>query len=76
MRLVRVLQLRNTFLGDSLTEEIVSLFHLRYLMIRTNVKTIPLSWVNLELCLLKWIMESYSTTTRNIGTVKIETCEH
>ncbi|KAG5615491.1 hypothetical protein H5410_015315 [Solanum commersonii] len=43
MRLVRVLQLGNTFLGDSLMKEIGSLLHLRFLKIQTEVKSIPLS---------------------------------
>ncbi|KAH0756935.1 hypothetical protein KY290_020428 [Solanum tuberosum] len=48
MRLIRVLQLGNIILGDSLVEEIGSLFHLRFLSIQAYMKAIPLSWVNLQ----------------------------
>ncbi|XP_055836334.1 putative late blight resistance protein homolog R1B-17 isoform X2 [Solanum dulcamara] len=48
LRLLRVLQLGNTVLGDSLIEEIGSLFHLRFLKIQTDVKALPLSWLNLQ----------------------------
>ncbi|KAG5608457.1 hypothetical protein H5410_019738 [Solanum commersonii] len=48
MRLVRVLQLGNIILGDSLVEEIGSLFHLRFLSIQAYMKAIPLSWVHLQ----------------------------
>ncbi|KAG5608445.1 hypothetical protein H5410_019726 [Solanum commersonii] len=47
--LVRVLQLDSIELKDSLMEEIGSLFHLRFLRIRTgDVKAIPVSWLNLQ----------------------------
>ncbi|WMV23026.1 hypothetical protein MTR67_016411 [Solanum verrucosum] len=47
--LVRVLQLDNIVLDDSLMEEIGSLFHLRFLRIHTrDVKAIPVSWLNLQ----------------------------
>ncbi|KAH0747688.1 hypothetical protein KY285_009345 [Solanum tuberosum] len=47
--LARVLQLDRVMLEDSLMEEIGSLFHLRFLRIRTlDVKAIPLSWLNLQ----------------------------
>ncbi|KAG5608448.1 hypothetical protein H5410_019729 [Solanum commersonii] len=49
MRLVRVLQLDDIVLKDSLIEEIGSLFHLRFLRIYTqDVKAIPVSWLNLQ----------------------------
>ncbi|KAH0692234.1 hypothetical protein KY285_019331 [Solanum tuberosum] len=48
MRLVRVLQLDDIFLGDSLIEEIGSLFHLRFLSIWANMEAIPVSWMNLQ----------------------------
>ncbi|KAK4720596.1 hypothetical protein R3W88_010829 [Solanum pinnatisectum] len=48
LRLVRVLQLDDIVLEDSLIEEIGSLFHLRFLSIRANIKAIPMSWVNLR----------------------------
>ncbi|WMV54231.1 hypothetical protein MTR67_047616 [Solanum verrucosum] len=47
--LARVLQLDRVMLEDSLMEEIGSLFHLRFLRIRTlDVKAMPLSWLNLQ----------------------------
>ncbi|KAH0681842.1 hypothetical protein KY289_019594 [Solanum tuberosum] len=48
MRLVRVLQLDDIVLEDSLMEEIGSLFHLRFLRIQADIKAIPVSWVNLQ----------------------------
>ncbi|KAL3370045.1 hypothetical protein AABB24_007198 [Solanum stoloniferum] len=60
--LVRVLQLDNIFLNDSLTEEIGSLFHLRFLRIRTrDVKAIPVSWLNLQNLETLFIKTGYST---------------
>nr|XP_025886222.1 putative late blight resistance protein homolog R1B-17 [Solanum lycopersicum] len=47
--LVRVLQLDDIILEDSLIEEIGSLFHLRFLSIQTaDVIAIPVSWLNLQ----------------------------
>ncbi|XP_055836320.1 putative late blight resistance protein homolog R1B-16 isoform X2 [Solanum dulcamara] len=48
LRLLRVLELGNTVLGESLAEEIGSLFHLRFLRIQAYINAIPLSWVNLQ----------------------------
>uniref|UniRef100_M1CVN3 Hero resistance protein 1 homologue n=1 Tax=Solanum tuberosum TaxID=4113 RepID=M1CVN3_SOLTU len=48
LRLLRVLQLDSIILEYSLVEEIGSLFHLRLLRIWASIKSIPLSWVNLQ----------------------------
>uniref|UniRef100_M1CVN6 Hero resistance protein n=1 Tax=Solanum tuberosum TaxID=4113 RepID=M1CVN6_SOLTU len=60
--LVRVLQLDSIELNDSLMEEIGSLFHLRFLRIRTRgVKAIPVSWLNLQNLETLLISTGYST---------------
>ncbi|KAH0756938.1 hypothetical protein KY290_020431 [Solanum tuberosum] len=62
LRLVRVLQLDSIILEDSSMEEIGSLFHLRFLRIRTrDVKAIPVSWLNLQNLETLLINTRYST---------------
>uniref|UniRef100_A0A3Q7FXY8 Uncharacterized protein n=1 Tax=Solanum lycopersicum TaxID=4081 RepID=A0A3Q7FXY8_SOLLC len=49
LRLLKVLQLDDFIVfEDSLMKEIGSLFHLRFLSIKTDMKAIPESWVNLQ----------------------------
>ncbi|KAH0684494.1 hypothetical protein KY289_022246 [Solanum tuberosum] len=60
--LARVLQLGSIILGESLMEEIGSLFHLRFLRIQTReVKAIPVSWLNLQNLETLLINTGYST---------------
>nr|WPV71172.1 Hero-cluster NLR-J [synthetic construct] len=61
--LVRVLQLDDIILEESLMEEIGSLFHLRFLSIQTaeDVIAIPVSWLNLQNLETLFIGTNYST---------------
>ncbi|XP_027771929.1 putative late blight resistance protein homolog R1A-3 [Solanum pennellii] len=62
LRLLRVLQLDDfIFFEDSLMKEIGSLFHLRFLSIKTDMKAIPESWVNLQNLETLLINTHYST---------------
>ncbi|KAH0756934.1 hypothetical protein KY290_020427 [Solanum tuberosum] len=75
--LVRVLQLDSIDLKDSSMEEIGSLFHLRFLRIRTQgVKAIPVSWLNLQNLETLLINTGYSTMVLLPRILKLSKLKH
>ncbi|KAK4720594.1 hypothetical protein R3W88_010827 [Solanum pinnatisectum] len=75
--LARVLQLDSIELKDSLMEEIGSLFHLRFLRIRTrDVKAIPVLWLNLQNLETLLINIRYSTMVLLPRILKLSKLKH
>ncbi|KAK4721746.1 hypothetical protein R3W88_011979 [Solanum pinnatisectum] len=71
--LVRVLQLGNIILKESSMEEIGSLFHL---MFQTYVKSLSLSWLNLQNLETLWILNRYSTMVLLHRIIKLSKLKH
>ncbi|KAH0678281.1 hypothetical protein KY284_019366 [Solanum tuberosum] len=76
LRLVRVLQLDDIVLEDSLMEKIGSLFHLRFLSIRANIKAIPMSWVNLRTLETLLIKTEYTSMVLVPKILKLSMLKH